>query len=400
MLRERTQRRLFRGLFIVGCVLPTLAVAVYAVNRVTPVYRTALLDELSQRLGCRVECEHLTTPRPGVYELSGVRLRDAASKHERLALAQARLTKQHGRWRVAGSEARCPSVTDAGLVLTKLAEAGFDTEVRLERVTIGTADALTGVTLSLSETPEALRQLSITDRAGRRLRAVLNQDTWRLDAETGDRPIPASWLPGEPLVTGSAQRFDFVGSLGAECSRDGHSIRGVAAGRFDIDRLDLRQLLAERGALTEVDLRWTHQRIERLSGRLTLRDGQLSRSFTEGAATWLKLKPYDRLRSLYNDPSEPLAWFPFSQVACEIDLGAEGLVLVARNDRIDGENRSGQVAHAIVEHNGQPLLGEPESPRLSVQSLVQAWFADQAVELPASSEAIEMARRLPQASTR
>lgn len=394
MLRERTQRRFFRVFFVFGCVLPTLAVAVFAVNRVTPAYRDSLLEQLSRRLGGSIVCERITTPRPGVYELTGVRA--VSPSGEGLAeVAELRVLHRDDRWQVSATDARCASAGDAADVLARLVEAGFDTDVRLDRLTIASSAPLSGVAMTLGNTAEGARQLTIADHAGRRAQAALNEGVWHLDVDTGDQTIPADWLPGEPLAAESASAFNFAGSLHAECSPDGLSVRGVAAGRFEIEGLELTQLLANRGSLSEVDLRWTHERIEQLAGRLTLRDGQLSRSFVEGAATWLKLRPYEAILILYNNPPEPLAWFPFTQLACEVDLGPEGLVLVARNDQLDGQNRGGQVAHAIVEHEGQPLLGEPTEPNRSVQNLVQAWFSNQQAELPASNEALELARRLP-----
>lgn len=399
MLRERTQRRLFRVLFALGCVLPTLAVAVFAVNRVSPAYQDSLLEQLSRRLGGSIACDRITTPRPGVYQLTGVRA-VSPSGAEMAAVAGLRVLRRDGRWQVSGTDARCASASDAAIVLSRLAEAGFDADVRLDRLAIESTAPLSGLSITLSGTAEGARQLTLADQAGRRAQALLDRGVWQLHADTGGQPIPADWLPGEPLAADSANAFNFAGSLRAECSPDGRSVRGVAAGRFEIDGLDLRQLIAARGSLTEVDLRWTHERIEQLSGRLTLRDGQLSRAFVEGAAACLKLKPYEALLSLYNSPLEPLAWFPFTQLACEVELGPQGLLLVARNDQIDGQNRSGQVAHAIVEHEGLPLLGEPTEPNRSVQNLVQAWFSNQQAELPASSEALELARRLPNATQR
>ena len=74
MLLEKTQRRLCRLLFVLGCVLPTLAVAGFTSGRLSPSYADDLLAAVGERLDASISCESLSTPRPGVYELRRVTL--------------------------------------------------------------------------------------------------------------------------------------------------------------------------------------------------------------------------------------------------------------------------------------------------------------------------------------
>lgn len=400
MLREKSQRRLFRALFVLGCVLPTLAVAGFAAQRLSPSFSRSLVERLGSQLGVRIDCMRLGTPRPGVYEMQAVAIRDSATDAPILKIDTARLAKHNGRWHLNAPDCSVADAAAAASLLARFNESGIPADTQLGRVRIGSGEVLRGVAITVGDADDGVRELSLAADDGERVQARLDAGAWQIDAITGDRGLPAAWLPNAPLPTSEGGTIRFVGSMRAEIDRPHEAVRGVAAGRFEASDLGLNGLHARRLEFAECDFRWTNQRIEHLTGRLTLSDGELSRRLVEGAATWLTLKPSDHLLSLYNEPAEPLAWFPFTQLACEVELSAGGLVLVARNDRFNGENRSGLVAHATVEHEGRPLLGEPQAPALSAQRLVRAWFSDQTAELPASPEAIEMARCLPDTTPR
>ena len=98
MLRQKTQRRLFRVVFLTGCVLPTLAIGAWAAARLHPAYHETILRVAGASMGVALECDDIATPKPGEYVVQGLRLADPVTGNELARCNFMRVTRQSGRW--------------------------------------------------------------------------------------------------------------------------------------------------------------------------------------------------------------------------------------------------------------------------------------------------------------
>lgn len=400
MLLEKTQRRTCRLLFLLGCVLPTLAVAGYTVTRLDPAYDTTLLAAASERLGVRIASDSIETPRPGVYLLDGLRLSQNAGDDLVATADSLRISKEADGWRFAAKNVAVQHPATASGVLSSLIDSDLVVSGQITSLHLDDATTLGQATATLGTNSEGLRRLVLASNDGARFEAVMDEHASRVLADSGSHTIAAAWLPGRPLQPFGESEARFAGRFVAQLPRDGGPASGAATGRFDVHSMATPQLEAATGAITIDDLAWGQDRLVRFFGRIDLRDGRMSRPLVYGACCHLGLEPLGNMEAQYAAPTND-AWFPFTQLACDMELDAKGIVLVAGCGEIDGQPRGGAVAHAIVEHEGIALLREPRSKLpLPTQRLVIAWHPDDPAELPATAAAIEMANRLPAASTR
>jgi hypothetical protein len=390
MLLEKTQRRLCRLLFVFGCVLPTLAVAGFTSGRLRPSYVDNLHASLGERLGASIDCESFATPRPGVYELRQVTLASAVDGREFATCDTLRVTTDGGGVQLAAKSVSVRQPADGWAL--RLLESGLVAEGQIATLSVDGCGEYERVTASLL--PGAAK---VTCERGDTLVAKLD-DTLKggvcqvqMQAVS---PIAAAWIPCEPLHALAAMPQHFSGSFTAATPLDGAPVSGALNGSLELKAIDFESLKAECGAVERLELNWNGGRIERFAGRVDLRGGWLSRSLVLGMYKHLTMDFFQPLADGLNDPAHH-AWFGFTQLACDVELTDKGLVIVAGCGEIDGQTRSGAVAHAVLEHNGEALLKQPELRPLPVQRLVQAWRPDDLAEIPATSGAIEMAGRLP-----
>ena len=76
-LRQRTRRQFCRAGFLIGCLVPTLALALWGAYRHTPLHDRQLEMALEQSLGLQVRVYGVTHPRPGLVCYEGLELSDA-----------------------------------------------------------------------------------------------------------------------------------------------------------------------------------------------------------------------------------------------------------------------------------------------------------------------------------
>ncbi|TWT96888.1 hypothetical protein Pla108_26630 [Botrimarina colliarenosi] len=388
MLLEKTQRRLCRLLFVLGCVLPTLAVASYTSGRLRPGYGDDLLRVVGERLGASITCDRLATPRPGVYELRHVTVADRAIEGREFATCDSlRVTVGADGVRFAAQAVSVRRPADAWLL--RLLESGFTAEGRIASLTLDHAPTFHGVAATLGDA-----RLSVASEKGAHLDCQIVDGVCRLEAQTAGQGVAASWFPCAPLNALPVGDALVSGSVHATVPLDGGATVGEFTGQLTLAAVGFEGLTANRGVVDLEPLSWNGERIERLAGRLDLRDGRLSRPVVYGMCRWLAMEPFAALETRWSTPGAS-EWFDYSQLACDVELDEKGLVIVAGCGEIDGERRSGAVAHAVVEHDGEALLKQPGLRPLPTQRLVQAWRPDDLAELPATSGAIEMAGRLP-----
>ncbi|QDU55190.1 hypothetical protein [Aeoliella mucimassa] len=75
-MHQTHQRRFCRSIFLLGCILPTLAVLAWTTYERWPTTTSARLSELEHALDMRVVAARVTTPMPEVYRASGFELRN------------------------------------------------------------------------------------------------------------------------------------------------------------------------------------------------------------------------------------------------------------------------------------------------------------------------------------
>jgi hypothetical protein len=385
MLLEKTQRRLCRAVFVLGCVLPTLAVAGFATARLRPSYVGGVLAAVGERLRAEVDCDDLQTPRPGLYVVKGVRLADLASEEEFLTCDELRLDLGARPPRFAARNVAVRRPADAWLL--QVLQSDCSAEGQATRLVVGEA-CYEQVSVELRH-----GSLKASGNGGANLTASIDEGVCRVAFDSASQAVEADWLSYEPLNAVSSQSARFRGKAFCSVPVDGADAKGEAAGHFAFAGLSLAGLTASHGTLAAEELRWAGPRVERLAGRLELREGQVTRPLIYGMCRWLTMEPFAALEARWADPAT--AEIPFTQLACEVELDAKGLTLVAGCGELDGETRGGAVSHAVLEHRGEPLLKQPQTRPLPVQRLVQAWRPDDVAELPATAEAIEMASRLP-----
>jgi hypothetical protein len=386
MLLEKTQRRLCRLLFVFGCVLPTLAVAGFTSGRLRPSYADDLLAAVGDHLGASIGCESLSTPRPGVYELRRVTLASINDGREFATCDAVRVTLGADGVQFAAKTVSVRQPADAWAL--RLLQSGLVADGQVETLSFDGSGDYNRVTASLKQGAAKL-----TCAGGDTLVTKIDKGACNAELQAVS-PVAAAWIPCGSLHAIAAQQQHFTGSLTSTTPLDGGPVTGALNGRLDLKSVSFDSLKAERGAVEKLQLAWRGEQIERFAGRIDLRNGWLSRPLIEGMNRHLSMEVFQPLCDRYQDPAEH-AWFEFTQMACDVELDKNGLVIVAGCGEIDGQTRSGAVAHAVVEHNGEALLKQPELRPLPVQRLVQAWRPDDLAELPATSGAIEMARRLP-----
>lgn len=391
MLLEKTQRRLCRALFVLGCVLPTLAVAGLVVDRWSPAYEAEVLAAAGAAVDARLECDRLTTPRPGVVELHGVRLATPTTGQPLATCDKALAERTADGWRLLVDAARVADGPLAARWLQELVQGPLRVEARCRSLSINGAESLADVRFDLGGKPA--RRLKV---AAEGASLVVSHDggRWSARGVTGDWAIPSAWLPGDPLGFADAAASRFTGECRAVWSPSEPAPLCEASGALRLETIDLGGVSAERGAARLDELRWQGGRIERLAGRIDLRQGLLTREIAYGLHQAMGVTFFDEMYRRYHDPHYE-AGTPFSQLACEVELDAEGLTLVAGCGEIDGQFRGGEVGHAIAEHEGVALLKEPLDRPLPPHTLVRAWRPLDAAELPASEAAIRAASRLP-----
>lgn len=386
MLLEKTQRRLCRLLFVLGCVLPTLAVAGFTSGRLRPSYAEDLLAAVGERLGASIACESLATPRPGVYELRRVTLASVNDGREFATCDAVRLTLGAGGAQFAAKTVSIRQPADAWAL--RLLQSGLATEGHIETLSVDGCGDYERVTVSLKQGASKL-----TCAGGDTLVTKIENSVCNAQLKA-IQPVAAAWIPCGTLHAIAAEHQHFTGVLSAATPLDGGPISGVLNGRLELKSVGFDNLKAQRGVVERLEIVWQGEKFERFAGRIDLRDGTLSQSLVLGMNHHLSMDALQPVQERFAK-SVVDAWFDFTQLACDVELDKNGLVIVAGCGEIDGQTRSGAVAHAVVEHNGQALLKQPQLRPLLTQRLVQAWRHGDLAEIPATSGAIEMASRLP-----
>lgn len=405
------------------CVLPTLATFAWCVSWRLPWRREAAELAARQQVRLGVELAAWKSPRPDFLRAAAGKLSDLASAASlgQFDVAERRTDGSRPSWTI-GRLVVSPSDRAAWLrrideALAELPPEGVD--VHISELAIGdspTARASQDAPVAPSIVLRNIRVRVGEDRSGPgtiRVRAQWNmpardgspaaavaltatrrrtgQGRWTLEATSEN--IPARLVSFvDPIWAGLGERASFVGRVEVETS-SGRATGGSATGR--ITGAELASLLPTGSPHTlcgtaDVDLEelvWNERRIERLKGRITAEDGQMSRSLVQAASEVLGC-PATRLSAETTaDPAETL---PIDRLAVAIQFDDAGLTLWGLCSTSGSASETGCIAVS----RGEPLL--LQSPyRNWAGSWVQLAAGPAGSWIPASREAVSIAERLP-----
>ncbi|RIK75483.1 MAG: hypothetical protein DCC67_15265, partial [Planctomycetota bacterium] len=249
------------------------------------------------------------------------------------------------------------------------------------------------VDASASSTPAARLAMTTAGSGPRRGLQVT------LDAR--ETPIPARCLA--PFVPGFGRVGEDAGFQGvirwsADVTEATASAQGVLRGVDFAAVLPMGtpHRLAGTGTIELGEWKWRGAKVVRLAGILRVKDGQVSPSLVDAAVT----KLFCQRNSQTAADSATADMLPLDELALRFELDGEGLLFTGQCPLT-----SAGVEGCLAVSRGQPLIVEPAyetfpSPtgkafRFHLAHLVQALAAPAAIGVPASQEAIEIARPLP-----
>jgi len=402
-LHETTRRRLTQTGFVVGCLLPTLAIVVCSWRLSRSEYRDAVATALGDRLGLAASIGRVRHPKPDVTLLDEVALADPETGAR---VARARLIEIE-----SGVD-----VTTIRLSQLELAASDWSDwwelaqrELRHARRTSGKLRVSAGeITLRLasgdqtltdvrcqSESSEAGSQLGVSFRvAGREMPEPATLSVFRsrqtspatagFELHTGETFLHgglliAAWPPAGHL----GRHARFRGSLRAVNAATGWE--GEIAGQ--LDDIDLEELvsaqflhkLSGRGRLDLEHLRFRANRIEQASGALAAGPGRAGRGLLKAAADALGFEPVGEIKTIGQS-------IPYERLAVAFDIDPHGLSLRGQCPVAPGVALQG---HELA------LMAEPKRASQPVVNLVR-WLAPQSeVQAPATRESSALAAILP-----
>jgi len=419
-LHEATRRRVCLALFVLGCILPTVGLLLWAGWRMTPWYLAQQAAEAERLLGLGVRLEGLRHPRPAEAIYQGLQLADPDSGQPILRADQIQI-----RWSQPNAANRAsigrveitlqgmeiyseglPRLVD--LVRRALAQPAhwprYEVQLHASEVRVrigqqirnlsectGFVQPLDGgshgnVAFRLAGT-QANQPIQI--RFGRDHRQ--SPPVSGLELALGDSAIPCSVLAG---ILPGLERLGLVASMQGTLWICQH--QGQVEYRFQghLFQVDLRTLLGEEAGtlltgLVQIDVedaRLVGPRLEEAVVRIRGGPGTLSRRFWQSAVQELGLST-----SLQPGPDEE--YFSYEQLGAAIRIGPEGLVLRG----ICPVPAPG----SIVVSSHQLLLGEaePAGGPIPLAALVRLLAGSppqvRTHHVPATRQAAELLRLLP-----
>ena len=395
MLHQTLARRICRGVFLAGCVLPTLAVLIAAVWWNLPAARQRHFGQLAQLLDVRIDARSYTTPLPGQTRLREATLSDMETGQPLIALARLDARRDGNRLELVIQEvdAAGNALDWIGRLATRLLASDWPSETRVEirGGSFGQADVvdarlhLRSIRTNGDITARRLAiELAATDGGRLECNVVRSREA---DSPRTEVSVEASQFPldGDLLNVifgGSWQRAPnarFSGKVQLVFA-DGQS-SGEVQGEFaDIEKDDSPegQFAARDLRLSFDKLRFRNGRIVSAAGSVDADGGAMSAELARRLVSHLHLRP----AVVIGDGS-----VEFDRIGVRFVLDAKGLTLWG--------DRPGMPSGAIVALADQPLLAEPASIEIPTRFL--AWFVSPAPAdvIPASDAALELARRLP-----
>ncbi len=406
-LHETTQRRVCRGIFLVGCLLPTLLTLGWIAYWHRPWREADWQRTLAQNLHMRAEVEQMTAPRPGTTALTNLRLADLRTAKTLGSMPKLTIQQRDSRLTLSTEHLelqaqQLPQLVAAlatWLASELAADALTAIDFQADQLTISDASLQTIRLKNLSVASDfsdpaiqrfRFRAESIFD-AGKTIQLVLeNQgDTLRVKLNTQQTWLPA-WLIGKLVPgVGGCGPAKFSGVVTAE--NKGQQTRGELRGR--LEEVDLQQWAGTASphrleCLAQVQLEhlaWSDDIVEVARGEMKAGASQANYSLFLALADpkifhcgigpgWKNHQP--------TSAEEPIG---FEQLALRFEMTSAGI-------RLTGGCEGGAL---MLAEAGPLLYGPPKDAVLPVASLVQLFHRPQKGWLPDTRGAHKMASGLP-----
>ena len=410
--RSAARIRLVRTLFVLGCLLPTLGLAGWAVYRHSSAALDPLLAAWSQSVGFRVTVEGVERLRPSVVRLRDLVLEDA-NRRRVAAVAVAEIEE-----RAEGTVLRLPKLSLDRFAVASFAAASrrwLMEPVRYPRGGVIGVDELSWrgadgerplggfrIEFVVVESGRAIRiRREPADDDELRLRAIRAADGLQFEADLiCERGLPAElvaaasgWMPRFGSAATIRGRLRATAS-GGDAVSDSPQWRG--SGNGVVTGVDLVELAGVAGQVARGDAVLRIENLSLVDGRITAarfllsaEEGSLGRGLLERMVTVLgcRFGPAGELQSARADWLAGPA-FPFDQAAVAVEIDRSGVIVGA----------AGLGGATVVASAGQSLL-EAAGERIPFERF--AWlFAPTATgmvpaTIPASPRALEVLSRLP-----
>jgi hypothetical protein len=412
-MRESTRRFYCRLGFVLGCVVPTIAVLAWLLILRTPWYlareQQAWNEALSQRLGIPVTVDAVSRPDRGLVRLTNFVLADPETGDPQVIARTVDIARQGAGWivYVPGAEAKGASLARLWDVLQRnlLERAGVTTDGGCQLL----IDSLNFVSNDGGQTLQDVQatwerrvggpRLIIDFRlAGwamnspARVLAVRNRQTtppttaW--DFDTGPQALPAS------LLSLFVPRF---AELGSEALVEGHLTLNHNAHGWDgrgkaiCTQVDLDRLIAGRfphkltgmAQLEFTQIEWQQSRLAQLTGTFRAQDGVVSQSLLFAAATPEGLNATLPERVL--ESNQPL--WRYRELGLQFDLNDQGLRLAG----ICSEMPPG----ALLADQRGPLAFESKEELVAVAGVIRTLAPQNELQVPASLQTEQLLQWLP-----
>ena len=407
-LHETTQRRVCRVLFVVCCVLPTLA----TVGWIAHFYRPGRLGDLQRTLRAQLHVDAtvdgVASPLPGVTTLNNLRLADLKSKDLLGRFGVVRCQWQNSRL-VLHADLLEIEVAQLSQAATALAtwlssKALVPIDVQVDRVVFlgGPFDSATWQNLRVSSKRNGSQSISVKIE----IEPTAEELPVQLLVEHQSRPtgpsihmtldtlkstLPA-WLLAD-FVPGGIHRSRAATFRGKTLMEwNAAEMLGTLQGQFA--EMELSEWLGSRSphrlqgtaALELQQFVWKGQCIQLAEGHLRATRGSAKPSLLNAASKWLQcVKTPACERALARDATE---FVPFDELALAFRLDSSGL-------SITGQSKPG----CLLAYQNEQLLQQPPS-KLRVSQLVLMLYPPVAGFLPDTREAHKMASELPLPSAR
>lgn len=374
-----------------GCVLPLAACVGWAIARQTPAYHAALESAASELIGLRCEWRRRSTPRPGVHELSEVSLYLPGDRQPIAHADRLRTRRDGSAWRVAIDTLVLLDPRQAKALAEVLRHPTNDlaanATVRSLRIEDAEPVVYRDVTCELNRGNGSLT-LAATSVSANALCTVSlpNRSAGLLELDTGDQMLPTSWFQ-TPLGGSPSTRFS--GTIKLE-NGEGHASGAMRIAASHTGDGPIRATWTP-ATITLHETHWLQTSLTRLHAKIDVpRGGYVHRSLLDAATDSLGAKQTQRVQRELTGNS---LWY--DRFACEIELDADGVTLIAGCGEEDGKPIAGRIAHAVLQSQGEALLLEPREKRLPIKALLRALWPESESALPATSRAARLASRLP-----
>lgn len=377
--------------FVLLCLLPTVAVAGWIVQRSLPGFVLSQKEEweqgLSRQLGLRVTCEALDYPRPDTAELRNVAFHDPETGSPVASLALLEVLYSDQGWKLIGHQAvletahlpmlrtqfdqrwlrrgkdEWSSRSQCEIILRELTLQGSERSLTLVDVAGTWNPAETGpvceIAFRLPETgPDKPRGRWFVQR-----NRQTTPPTTHWVFETGATPLPCALAaPGWPQLHQLGHAAEFSGKL--DVVQSGDQIFGTITNGV-IQNLDLDALVSEQSpyllrgnALARIEnAEFTHKKVTAIRGTIQASSGLIDRALLAASAEHLHLTAPPP--AALGPDNSPLSYL---RLSCGFDLREGTLRLVGHADPLRPE-------HVLITTGAGALLEVAQQHRTPEQGV-------------------------------